>query len=585
MGTLAVSPDGRRIAFVAKDASGTARLWIRPVDTRVATPMVGTEGASHPFWSPDGRYIAFAAEGKLRKVALSGAAPQALCDITDFRGGAWGEKGDVLFSPDASEGLYRVADTGGPVTRVTSLDPAREDSSHRWPAFLPGGRRFLFFIVGQAQGIYLGSLDSKELKRLVDAVSAPTFAPPSHLLYVSRSSLVAQPIDPERGEVSGDPVAVAEGIWRDPSLWGLTAYSVSATGLLAYRPGSGAEMQFTWFDRTGKNLGGTGPLGTFSEPSFSPDEKKVAVARLDRDTGKQDIWVYDLTRGNAARLSFSATSSSGQAAVWSPDGASILYSSLRGSGWGIFRRPAAGGGAEEPVMPPQSGIEMYPDDLSRDGRLLIYERVDPKTKYDLWALDLQSRKAQPILVTEFSETHSQLSPDGQYLAYVSDETGHGEVYVQRFPGPGGRWPVSSGGGDQPRWRSDGKELFFVGPGRALMAVDVKVGPSGFEAGIPKKLFSTGFPEPSGIGNRNSYVVADQGQRFLVTVSLEEASNIEVVVNWPAVLEAPVGRFRTASPPVSSRSSAAPRLPEPDRCAASARRPSGRLRARRLRRTR
>lgn len=318
-------------------------------------------------------------------------------------------------------------------------------------------------------------------------------------------------------------------------MWGLSAYSASGTGFLAYRQGSGEEMQFTWFDRTGKSLGAVGPLGNFSEPWLAPDEKKIAVGHLDRGSGRQDIWIHDLTRGSVTRFTFDSGPSAAQTPVWSPDGESIVYSGVRGARWAVLRRAAAGGGAEATLVGMEPGVQVFLDDWSADGRFLVYERVDPKTKYDLWAFDLLSRRSQPILVTQFSETHAQLSPDGRFVAYVSDETGQGEVYVQKFPGPGGKWSVSSGAGDQPRWRPDGKELFFVGPGRSLMAVDVTVGAAGFEAGIPKKLFSTSFPEASVTGARNNYLVADGGRRFLISLSLKESSNIQVVVNWTAGL--------------------------------------------------
>ena len=372
-GTPALSPDGRRIAIVASDASGVARLWIRPVDSLAASPVVGTEGARYPFWSPDGNSIAFFADGKLRRVALAGGAPQVLCDISDFRGGAWGRNGDILFTPGATDPLYRIADTGGPVVRVTSLDVARQGETHRWPFFLPDGRHFLCLVVGQATGIYMGSLDAKELKPVVKGVmSAPVFAPPGHLLYVNQSTLVTQRFDPRRGEVSGDPIPVAEGIWRDPTIWGLAAYSASTTGLLAYRPGSGEEMQFTWFDRTGKSLGAIGPLGIFAEPWLSPDEKKIAVGHLDRGTGRQDIWIHDLIRGSSTRLTFGSAPSS-LSAVWSPDGRSVVYSGVRGPGWAILRRNAAGEAPRSPLVTAKPGLQMDVDDWSADGRLLIYE--------------------------------------------------------------------------------------------------------------------------------------------------------------------------------------------------------------------
>jgi Tol biopolymer transport system component len=536
VGTLALAPDGDRVALVAADAGGTSRLWIRPMDSSVATPLAGTEGARFPFWSPDGTALGFYSDGKLRRVSLSNREVQSLADITDFRGGSWGRNGDILFSPNANDGLYRVADTGGAVTRVTTLDLA-SDESHRWPCFLPDGRRFIFLRVGQPSGLSLASLDGRDSRLLVPGVlSAPRFAPPQTLLYVSGRTILAQPFDLRSAAPIDDPLPVAEGVWRDPTVWGATSFSVSTNGLLAFRHGSGSEMQLTWFDRSGKNLGPCGAAGTFSEPVLAPDAKRAAVGHLNPLTGRQDIWIHDLVRGSATLFASGREDTGGQTPVWSPDGSTLVYTIAGGDGNSLIeqRIDSADGGGKALFTEPR-GVQVYADDWSADGRYLVYERVDPKTRYDLWAFDMKTRKAQAILATESNEVHSSVSPDGRFLAYVSDESGRGEVYVRTFPVPGEKWSISSGGGDQPRWREDGRELFFVGPGRALMSVDIAPSASGLEASVPRKLFSTNLPEATVSGVRNTYLVVDRGQRFLVTLNLEESSGVQVILNWPEAL--------------------------------------------------
>jgi Tol biopolymer transport system component len=533
--TLAVSPDGQRVALAAVGESGVSQIWIRPIGAPVATPLAGTDGAQFPFWSPDARSVAFYSDGKLRRVGIAGGDVQPLADITDFRGGAWGSRGDILFTTTANEGLFRVAESGGAVTRVTTLDGGRQEETHRWPSFLPDGRRFLFLVVGREPGIYLASLDGKERRRILpDVVSAAIYAPPGSLLYTTGQSLLARGFDPATGELRGDPQPIAEEVWRDPIIWGETAFSASANGVVVYRAGAGGETQLTWFDRAGGSLGTAGPPGSLSEPSFDPRMTKVVVTHIDGDTGRQDLWIHDLVRGGLARFAGGSGVSGAQTPLWSADGASVVYSGTRGDGWALLRRTVAdAGGVEETLMQETSGI--FADDWSSDGRYVLYEKVADGSKYDLWTRDLLTRQSLPLLTTEFNEYHSTLSPDGHHVAYVSDESGRGEVYVQGFPHAGTKWAISSGGGDQPRWRQDGKELFFLAPNSTLMSVEVAAGPSGFEASAPKKLFSTNLPQLTVIGMRNSYLVADNGRRFLVMVVPATESDVQVVLNWPEAL--------------------------------------------------
>jgi Tol biopolymer transport system component len=534
IGTLSISPDGERVALVLADDSGVSKIWIRPIGSPVAVPLAGAEGAQSPFWSPDSRSVAFSSDGKLRRIDIAGGDAQPLAEVTDFRGGAWGAHGDIVFARNTNEGFFRVAESGGAITPVTTLDAARQEESHRWPSFLPDGRRFLFLVVGKDAGVYLASLDGKERRRILpDVLSAALYAPPGYLLYTAGNSLLARAFDPATGEFHGDPQAVAEGVWSDPIVWGYTAFSASAAGTVVYRPGSGGDLQLTWFDRSGRNLGTVGSPGTLLEPSFDPRKTRAVVCHQDRVTGRLDLWIHDLARGGAARFTGGSGHRGAQTPLWSPDGASVVYTGTRGESWALLRRPVSDAGAdEETLIPEDPGVSIFADDWSRDGRYLLYERITDKTKYDLWVRDMQTRQSRPLLVTEFNESHATLSPDGRHFAYVSDESGRGEVYVQGFPAGGTKWPVSSGGADEPRWREDGKELFYLAPNGDLMSVDVSAGASGFEVSKPKKLFTIRVPE---ITVRNAYLVADNGGRFLVTLNPDTGSEAEVVLNWPGTL--------------------------------------------------
>jgi Tol biopolymer transport system component len=537
---LALSPDGRRIAFVGSDDAGVSKIWIRSLDSASAVPLQGTEGAWFPFWSPDSRSVAFYADGRLRRVSVAGGDVQSLCDITDFRGGTWGSHGDILFTPDANAGIFRVSESGGPVTRVTTFDTSRQDESHRWPWFLPDGRHFLLLIVGGAPGIYVASLDGGPMTRVAEgSLSAPVHVAPGYVLYVVSHSLMAQPFDDRLGRSVGNAVPLAEGVWRDATIWGDSGFTASNSGLVAFRPGVGGEMELRWFDRTGRSLGTVGASGAFSEPSLSPDGRTAAIAHLDRQTGTQGIWLHDLQHGGTTLLSTGPEHAGAQTPVFSPDGTEVVFASFSHAGCQLLRKAIRSNGAadgETVLLTEKPGNVVFPDDWSAAGGFIVYEKNDPVTHNDLWAVDPASGEKRPLVVTEHNETHSSVSPDGRLLAYVSDETGRGEVCVQAIPS-GPKWAVSSGGGDQPRWRPDGKELFFLSPARALMSADVIRTPSAIEFSTPRKLFATNFPEPSLTGNRNTYLVGERGERFLVTVSLEESNDIQVLTNWTGALTA------------------------------------------------
>ena len=535
-GPLTISPDGRQIAFVATSTEGQKQVYLRSLDALDARPLPGTDGASYPFWSPDSRAIAFFAGGKLKKVAAAGGPVQSLCDAVLGRGGAWSRDGVIVFSPGAYDALYRVPASGGtpvPVTRF--VDPQRENS-HRWPQFLPDGRHFLFLRFGtsyspsqQDSAICLGSLDSMTATAVVSARSSFAYAPSGQILYVRDDTLVAAPFDWKRGQVTGPTVPIAQRVllYRNTAS---STFSVSDNGVLVYHSGPLPPVsELDWFDRGGKLLGSAGEPGDYEDPRLSPDARRLAANRIDPANGASSIWILDMAGGGGTRFTFSQ--SVNHYPVWSPDGSRIAFDTNRNGPSDIFMKSFEGSGEERSVL--ASEVAKSPTDWSPDGSTLVFERLDPRTKYDLWRLSLKAGGSpEPIVRSEASETDGRISPDGKWLAYASNESGTWEVYVTAFPGPGGRWQVSNGGGVQPVWSRTGKEIFFLAGDRKLMAAPCATGPT-FEVGAPKALFQTLARYTGNV----AYDVAPDG-RFLVNtlVGAGAAPPITVVMNWEAALK-------------------------------------------------
>jgi Tol biopolymer transport system component/tRNA A-37 threonylcarbamoyl transferase component Bud32 len=538
LGPFAVSPDGSRIAFTATDFSGATQLWVRPLGSPAAQPLAGTEGANSPFWSADSRFLGFFAGGKLKKIEASGGPPQVICNAeTGARGGAWNRGGIILFAPNPATPLYQVSAAGGEAAPVTTLDAANGDSSHGWPQFLPDGRHFLYF--GQsgrpeASGIYVASLDSTEKKRILSAGSSALYAS-GHLLFLRDHVLMAQPFDTTRLQLAGDALPIAENVGA-ASTSSRSLFSVSDDGTLAHASGTPAgSTQLLWFDRTGRPLGSvsstSGGQTVYSNLNLSPDGSRIAVDRRDPQTEARDVWTFDLARGSESRLTFHPATDGSP--VWSPDGSRVIFFSSRDGVWNLYQKAATGTGDDKLLL--KSGESKIACDWSHDGRYILYREWDPRTKWDLWVLSSGGRQeTEPIVQTPLEEGCGQISPDGRWLAYVSGETGREEVYVQPFaPGSqdAGRWQISIDGGAVPRWRRDGKELFYLSRDRKLMAVAVTGGAT-FQAGAPRPLFqtrATGFLR---------YDVAAGGRRFLVNTAVEEpASSLPaIVLNWAARLK-------------------------------------------------
>ncbi len=475
-GYFTLSPDGRTFAYVALDSVGKELLWIRPLSALSGQPLTGTDNASYPFWSPDSRFIGFFADGKLKKIEASGGPPLTICDAPLGRGGTWGGDGVILFNANANVPLSRVPAAGGTPTVITTLDTSKSELSHRWPYFLPDGKHFLYLArttsaaTGEGDAIYFSSLDSSINKLLVRA-SSKTALVSGHLIFLREQSLMAQPFDTVRYEITGDAFPIAENIQFDPST-GSASFSVSNNGVLTYQTGAlQGGSRLVWFDRSGKQTGSFGKLQVYFSPAISPDGKKLAIDLVDVQSRNTDIWWYEFSRDLWTRFTFDA--STDRDPVWSPDGSRIVFYSNRNRHFDLYVRPTSGERSEELLF--ESGTDKIPHDWSLDGKYLSFFTVNnPKTKNDLWVLPMTGEK-KPILFlqTEFTESRGVFSPDGKWIAYQSDESGKNQIYVRPFPGPGGKWQISTAGGTRARWSRNGKEIFFLSTDFKLMTAEVR----------------------------------------------------------------------------------------------------------------
>jgi Tol biopolymer transport system component/predicted Ser/Thr protein kinase len=524
-----ISLDGQRIAFSAtKD--GKSQLWVRPLDSVSAQPLPGTDGASFPFWSPDGKSIGFFAGGKLNRIDANGGPVLALADVSGALGGSWSSQGLIVFAPNTTGVVRKVSAAGGAVSDAGKLSPG--EPSQRWPWFLPDGKHFLFAagIGGTGRvAIRLGSLGSTDSTKLLDADSDAIYSA-GYILFQRGDTLMAQPFDPSNLRLSGEALPVVEHV-QNGQISSLGAFSASVSGLLAYAAGS-AEFELGWFDRTGNRIGALGEPAQFNRLKFSPDGKNLAVSST---TGSNnDIWLYDVARGLPTRFTFDPANEFD--AVWSPDERTIVFNSDRRGHFDLFRKSANGSGAEEPVY--TNNLEKRPTSISPDDKFLLYHTVgDPKTGYDLWILPeplgpVGTAKPYALLQSQSNESQGMFSPDGHWIVYQSDETGRYEIYVVPFPGSGGKRQISTSGGVQPRWRADGKEIFYIAADLRLMVGEVIIKGGEIQTSEVRSLFG-----PLPVGNGFQYDVSGDGQRILAVMPRSNGSApLTIVQNWPAGLK-------------------------------------------------
>jgi eukaryotic-like serine/threonine-protein kinase len=530
----ALSPDGRQIVYVVTQA-GNSQIWIRPLAALTARPLAGTGDGSFPFWSPDSRFIAFFAQGKLKKVDVSGGPVQTICDAPAGEGGTWNRDGEIIFASSTSGGLSRVPASTGAPSPETTLDLSRNETSHTWPQFLPDGRHFLYLARTPDDGssaIWAGSLGSTERKMILRTPFRAAYAA-GYLLFPRETALMAQPFNVDALELSGEPTQLLENVAFNPT-GGRVGFAVSESGAIAFRTGTSNASTLVWLDRKGRRLEALDASGRngYTWLRLSPDESKLAVQmnRLDIGADPGDIWVFDLRRGGVpSRITFTP-SEADSAPVWIDDtrivhsvGPNIWLSTLGGNRKLLLEFPAKSSAA--------------PLDWSAANGTLLFRKVGDGTGLDIWATPITATGAPTaVLSAVFGERLARLSPDGRWLAYESDEGGAFDVYVRSFPIAGERkWTISTGGGFSPHWRRDGRELFYLAADGKLMAVEAGSG-ANFDPKPPQPLFQTAAsPTPTPFGQ---FEVADNGQRFLIAErpATFSSSPIAVIVNWPQLLK-------------------------------------------------
>jgi len=526
---LALSPDGTLLALVAMQEGEASSLWLRRLDNGEVRRLPETEGARFPFWSPDGNHLGFFAGSRLKRLEARGGPTQVLASAADPRGGTWNADGTIVFTPNFRGGLLGVPATGGPTVELTQAAPESGETSHRWPWFLPDGKHVLFLAQTDEGGapndssrIEVLNLETGDRTELFLANSSMQYSSSGHILFWSQGALYARPFDAKSFELTGDLFPVADKVQYTVNE--MATFSVLGGGLLAFQGGEGVTglSTLTWYDRAGeRGEDVTSEAEILFSPKLSHDGKKVAYEF------QGDIWVHDLVRGTTTRLSFEASDEWGP--VWSPDDRWILYSANRGQDGLLIRKLASGLGGEEELHRVERKV-LLGTDWSRDGRTVMFSVQNPETDWDILSLDLEEKSVDTVLETPFYEQWGRLSPDGEWLAYTSNESGRLEVFVIRLSGPGGRWQISTDRGHHPSWRDDGRELYYLAPAGQLMVVSVDLADE-FTAGIPEPLFEV----PLRPGLEYAYTPAADGQRFLVNVlpGMKITVPPTLIQNWPA----------------------------------------------------
>jgi eukaryotic-like serine/threonine-protein kinase len=539
---MALSSDGQMLAYVFSSDSGVPALFVQRVGDPIAAELAGTEGASYPFWSPDNAYIGFFAKAKLMKIPASGGSPQALAVAHAGRGASWGAKNVILYTPDAQEGMRRVNGDG---TGEAPLNPAlygKGEQSHRWPVFLPDGDHFLFWAGNfsnnpddRISGIYESSLDAKE-KKLILLTYSNVGVALDRIFYVDRKRrLVSSPFDVSKGAISGEPQVMAESTGYMPAiLWG--AFTTAGDGSLVYSTGTGTSLsQLTWLDRSGKELGHVGEPGTLANPILSPDGRRVAVDIADLKANSVDVWLEVVEGNSSTRFTFGPSEEA--SGVWSRDGRVIAYRSV-GEVVRLLAKPASGLERERTVWSTDIDQDVLANSWTPDNQKILCTVFLKDRSSDratgLFLIPAEGGKPEPFLETRGSDRSGQISPDGKWAAYASTESGDWEIYVTTFPGAAGKWQVSRGGGTEPRWRGDGKELYYIGQSGMLMAAPMST-EGGFSSGTPAPLFPLRGRTHVSTTDIYTYDVAKDGQRFLVNrfVKADHPIPLTIVLNSTA----------------------------------------------------
>jgi Tol biopolymer transport system component len=530
---LSVSPDGTKLAFAAAGASGVRQIWIRALNSAEALAVRGTENGVLPFWSPDSQFLGFSADGKLKKVSIfAGGTPETLAE-TPPTVASWSRQGMILFPSANGNWLDRVAESGGAVTPVTTLDASRAEVYHDFPEFLPDGNHFLYYASSakpENNGIFASSQDSKERKLILNTNSNTAYVSPGYLIFHRQGTLMAQPFDADRLQLSGEAVPVADDIMYDP-FFGAGNFGASENGVLAYRGGTGTlPKTLAWVNRDGKEQSIPAPPHNYAFPRISPDGQRVAAGIEERES---QVWIYDISRDALARLTFEASPNVDP--VWTTDGKRIVF---KGKGNRLYWQPADGSGTVEELAGGDISPNAIPLSISPNGQELAFS--EDRLTRSIYILSFKDRTPRLFDQSPSYESSPQFSPDGHWIAYISPESGRNEVYVRPYPGPGGKYQISTEGGVEAMWNPKGRELFYRDRQR-MMAVEYTATQAAFTAGKPKVLFEGPYmPSPR---SSPDYDVSPDGQRFLMVKAAEQsAEQINVVLNWTADLKpkAPAG---------------------------------------------
>ncbi len=543
-GPATLSPDGRHLAFGATDSTGIIALFVWDLDAPSPRRLAGTEGALYPFWSPNSQFLGFFIQGKLERIDASGGEPFMICDAKNSRGGTWNAADQIIFAPSPGDPLYIVSAAGGVPIPVTKFDMSQNVNSHRWPWFLPDGKHFLYYSRTTASGaanegdaICVGSIDGRETRVLVHASSNALYAS-GYLLYTRNNALVAQAFDPGSCELKGDTYTIAEGVAFDE--WTIhSLFTASQNGILVYQTGNAhLDSRLVFLNRNGTPDRTIGDRVEFLQPRIAPDGKQVATDSYDLRSHNIDIWIYDTEHGAKTRFTFAPGSE--QYPVWSADGRQVYFMANPEGSIDLYQKASSGAGHDQLVL--RTPGEKIPLDMSHDGKYLLYQMFGgPRTRWDLWVMPVESSPADsthgstPYLHSEFNETDGRFSPDGRWIAYTSDESGQNEVYIGTSTAAGGRWQVSTSGGRGPRWRQDGKELYFLSPEKNIMAATITVENSSITVSNIHMLF-----EAPHITMRilPSYDVSPDGNRFLINMQSENQNQtaLSLCINWDAAMK-------------------------------------------------